>query len=146
MKPVMNESVMNEIESILTQSKTIAVVGISDKEDRPAHRIPAYLQAQGYRIIPVNPRLERVLGEKTYSTLLDVSDAVDVVLLFRRSEDVPPHIDEAIQIGAKAVWMQSGIVNPAAAAKARAAGLTVVMDACMGTEHRRMVQEQGLAP
>lgn len=129
------------IAKILHESKTIAVVGISDREERPAHSVPAYLQAAGYRIIPVNPKLDTVLGEKAYPDLYALPDelreTVDVVQLFRRAENVPPHVEEAIAIGARAIWMQSGIVNSEAAAHARAAGLTVVMDACMRTEHRR---------
>ncbi|MEX1020108.1 MAG: CoA-binding protein [Litorilinea sp.] len=131
-----------DIQKILITTKTIAVVGLSDGEDRPAYGVPAYLQAAGYRIIPVNPTISgRVLGEKVYPTLHDVPEAVDLVLLFRRSEDVPPHVDEAIAIGAKAIWMQAGIGNSAAAAQARDAGLTVVMDACMRTEHSRARQD-----
>lgn len=126
-----------DIASILANTRTIAVVGISDRQERPAHSVPAYLQAVGYRIIPVNPNLDSVLGEKAYPDLHAVPDPVDLVLLFRRSEDVPPHVEEAIAIGAKAIWMQSGIVNSVAAAQARDAGLSVVMDACMRTEHAR---------
>lgn len=130
---------MSDIDSILRASKTIAVVGITDREDRPGYSVPAYLQAQGYRIIPVNPEIDRVLGEEAYAALTDVKEPVDVVLLFRRSEKVPPHIDEAIQVGAKAVWMQTGIVNSDAAAKAREAGLKVVMDSCMRSEHKARI-------
>lgn len=126
-----------DIASILANTRTIAVVGISDRQERPAHSVPAYLQAVGYRIIPVNPKLDSVLGEKAYPDLHAVPEPVDLVLLFRRSEDVPPHVEEAIAIGAKAIWMQSGIVNSVAAAEARDAGLLVVMDACMRTEHSR---------
>lgn len=128
---------MSDVQTILNTARTIAVVGISDKPDRAAHSVPAYLQANGYRIIPVNPRLDAVLGEKAYERLPDISEPVDLVLLFRRSEDVPPHIDEAIELGAKAVWMQTGIYNAEAAAKAREAGLVVVMDRCMRSEHQQ---------
>ena len=125
------------IEKILKTTKTIAVVGLSSERSKAGYYVPAYLQAQGYRIIPVNPNLDTALGEKAYPDLPAVSEPVDLVLIFRRPEAVPPFVDQAIEIGAKAVWMQLGIVNEAAAAKARAAGLEVVMDACMLVEHRR---------
>ena len=128
----------DELRDILKATKTIVVVGLSDKPDRPSHTIPAYLQRQGYRIIPVNPNLSEVLGEKTYASLRDIPEPVDVVEIFRRAEDVPPIVEDAIAIGAKVVWMQLGIVNEEAAARARAAGLTVVMDTCMGATHRRL--------
>jgi uncharacterized protein len=123
---------------ILSTSKTIAVVGLSDRLDRPAYTVPAYLQQQGYRIIPVNPKLTEALGEKAYASLRDIPEPVDVVEIFRRPEDVPPIVQDAIAIGAKVVWMQSGIVNPAAAAQAEAAGLQVVMDTCMRATHRAL--------
>ena len=125
------------IERILSTCKTIAVVGLSSQQDKAGHYVPQYLQSQGYRIIPVNPALELALGEVSYSDLLAVPSPVDLVLIFRRSEAVPPFIDQAIQIGAKAVWMQLGIVNDVAAQRAVDAGLDVVMDACMMVEHRR---------
>jgi predicted CoA-binding protein len=127
------------IEQLLTTVKTIAVVGLSSKRERAGYYVPAYLQSQGYRIIPVNPYLESALGEQAYPDLLSIPEPVDLVLLFRRSEAVPPSVEEAIQIGAKAVWMQAGIVNEAAAEKARQAGLAVVMDACMMVQHRRLL-------
>ncbi|MCI0726754.1 MAG: CoA-binding protein [Chloroflexi bacterium] len=125
------------IRHILATARTIAVVGFSSLPHRAGYYVPAYLQRNGYRIIPVNPHLEDGLGEKAYPDLPSVPEPVDLVLLFRRPEHVPPSVDEAIRIGAKAVWMQQGIVNQAAADKARAAGLVVVMDACMMVEHRR---------
>jgi uncharacterized protein len=125
------------IERILSTCKTIAVVGLSSQPDKAGYYVPAYLQTQGYRIIPVNPTLEQALGEKSYPDLLALPQPVDLVLIFRRSEAVPPFVDQAIQVGAKAVWMQLGIVNESAAQKAEAAGLDVVMDACMMVEHRR---------
>lgn len=125
------------VERILGEAKTIAVVGLSGNEHRPGHYVPAYLQQHGYRIIPVNPTLTEALGEKAYASLEEVPEPVDLVLIFRRSEDVPPVVDQAIAIGAKAVWMQQGIYHEAAAAAARAAGLDVVMDACMKIEHGR---------
>jgi predicted CoA-binding protein len=125
------------IERILSTCKTIAVVGLSSQPGKAGYYVPAYLQSQGYRIIPVNPTLEQALGEKSYPDLLAVPQPVDLVLIFRRSESVPPFVDQAIQVGARAVWMQLGIVNESAAQKAAAAGLDVVMDACMMVEHRR---------
>ena len=127
-----------DVQRLLKQTKTIAVVGLSDKPDRDSYQIAAYLQQQGYRIIPVNPRATEVLGEKAYPSLRDVPEPVDVVDIFRRSEDVPPIVADAIAIGAKAVWMQAGIVNEEAAASAKAAGLTVIMDACMRSAHRTL--------
>ena len=126
----------DSIQRLLETTKTIAVVGLSKKPGRPGNYVPAYLQSQGYKIIPVNPILKEGLGETAYPDLLSVPEPVDLVLLFRRSEDVPPHVEEAIQIGARAIWMQSGIVNFEAAKKARQVGLEVVMDACMMVEHR----------
>ena len=125
---------------ILDRSKNIAVVGISTRETRPAHSVPAFLQKQGYRIIPIRATHEEILGQKTYPDLASVPDPVDVVLVFKRSEDVPPVVEQAIDIGAKVVWMQEGIVNEAAAAAARRAGLEVVMDACMRVEYRRLIK------
>lgn len=127
----------DSIRRLLEAVKTIAVVGLSADPSRAGHYVPAYLQKQGYRIIPVNPYLEEGLGEKAYPDLPSVPEPVDLVLLFRRSEAIPPFVDQAIQIGAKAVWMQSGIINEQAAEAARSAGLEVVMDACMMVEHRR---------
>ena len=125
------------IDKILEETETIAVVGMTRRSSRAGHYVPAYLQREGYRVIPVNPNEDEVLGEKAYSNLKQVPEPVDLVLLFRRPENVPPHVEEAIEIGADAVWMQSGIVNEAAAEQARAAGLDVVMNACMMVEHRR---------
>jgi signal transduction histidine kinase/predicted CoA-binding protein len=131
-----------ELKEILENSHVIAVVGISAQEDAPAHSVPAYLQRKGYRIIPVNPNLDQVLGEKVYPDLLSVPEKVDVVQIFRRSEAVLPVVEKAIQIGAKAVWMQEGIINEAAAAAAREAGMHVVMNTCMRTTHRRLFPQE----
>lgn len=125
------------MEKIMAEAKTIAVVGFSSKPARAGYYVPAYLKEQGYRIIPVNPNLTEGLGETAVPTLNDITEPVDLVLLFQRSENVPPFVDQAIEIGAKAVWMQLGIANQAAAEKAKAAGLDVVQDACMLVEHRR---------
>ncbi len=126
------------IESILKQTRTIAVVGFSSDPAKPAQYVPAYLQNHGYRIIPVNPTLSEGLGVKAYPDLVSIPEPVDVVLIFRRSEAVPPIAQDAIQIKAKAVWMQQGIVNEEAATQARAAGLEVVEDHCMMVEHTRI--------
>jgi len=124
--------------TILEQVKVIAVVGLSRRESRPGYYVPAYMHEAGYRIIPVNPYLEEALGEKAYPDLLSIPDPVDMVVIFRRSEDVPPVVDDAIEIGAKVVWMQLGIINEEAAAKAGAAGLQVVMNSCIKIDHQRL--------
>jgi uncharacterized protein len=134
----MEKPSIEEMSQILKTSHTVAVVGLSSKPNRPGYTIPAYLQEQGYRIIPVNPALTEVLGEKAYASLQDIPESVDIVQVFRRSEDVPPVVEEAIAIGAKVVWMQAGIINEQAAARAREAGLQVVMDTCMGATHRAL--------
>src|SRR5919199_1424405 len=126
----------DEIRKILETSKTIAVVGMSTKPNRPSQEVPKYLKEHGYKIIPVNPKATEILGEKAYPDLTSIPEPVDVVEIFKRPEEVPPFVDEAIQIGAKVVWMQQGIENPEAAARAEAAGLQVVQDACMRTMHR----------
>ena len=127
------------IEKILKDSKTIAVVGLSPDPARPSHGVARYLQAQGYRIIPVNPIVEEILGEKSYPDLASLPEEVDVVDIFRRSRHVPAIVEAAIAKGARAVWMQEGIVHQEAAARAREAGLMVVTDRCMLKEHRRLV-------
>jgi uncharacterized protein len=127
-----------EMSQILKTSHTVAVVGLSSKPNRPGYSIPAYLQEQGYRIIPVNPTINEALGEKAYASLHEIPESVDIVQVFRRSEEVPPVVEDAIAIGAKVVWMQAGIVNEQAAARAREAGLQVVMDTCMGATHRAL--------
>lgn len=124
---------------ILQNARTIAVVGISTREDRPANYVPAYLKQQGFEIIPIHEGVETVLGAETVPSLLEVARPVDVVLIFKRGEDVPPYVEQAIEIGADVIWMQEGIVNEAAAAKAREAGLEVIMDACMRTDHQHLV-------
>ena len=127
------------MKEILLSAKTIASVGLSSNQEKDSYWIVSYLQEQGYRIIPVNPTATEILGEKVYPDLSSIPDKVDVVQVFRKSEDVPPVVDEAIKIGAKVVWMQAGIFNEEAAAKARAAGLQVVMDACMRVTHHRLI-------
>ncbi len=128
-----------ELKAILTGVHTIAVVGLSERPDRPAHQVPAFLKQHGYRVIPVNPGLTDALGEKAYPELRAVPDAIDAVLVFVRSEAVPPVVEQAIEIGARTIWMQEGIVNLEAAARARAAGLTVVMDRCMRATWQRLL-------
>ena len=127
-----------EVREILETARTVAVVGLSDKPDRDSYHVAAYLQRAGYRIIPVNPMVKEVLGEKAYARLRDVPGRIDVVDVFRKAEAVPEIVEDAIAVGAKAVWMQEGVVHNAAADKARAAGLTVVMDRCLLKEHRKM--------
>ncbi len=126
------------LRDILANAKTVAVVGVTDKPDRPNHTVPAYLQAQGYHIIPVNPRLSEGLGHTAYASVRDLPEAVDVVQIFRPAEDVPPIVEDAIANGARVVWMQPGILNEAAAQRAEAAGLRVVMDRCLGSTHRAL--------
>jgi predicted CoA-binding protein len=132
-----------EIRELLTAARTIAVVGISDDPERDSYMVAEFLQRQGYRIIPVNPRLVnlniQVLGEKAYATLRDVPEKIDIVDIFRRPETVMPVIEDAIAAGAGAVWMQLSIVNEEAAARAEAAGLNVVMNRCMAVEYRRLM-------
>ncbi len=123
---------------IFRKYDTIAVVGLSSDEARESHGVSAYMQASGYGIVPVNPAETEVLGEKAYPTVASIPAAVEIVNVFRRSEAVPSVVDDAIAAGAKVIWMQEGIVNEEAAAMARAAGLEVVMDRCIRTEHRRM--------
>ncbi|MDD5474016.1 MAG: CoA-binding protein [Candidatus Methanoperedens sp.] len=125
------------IENILNY-KTIAVVGISDDPERPSHFVASFLATHGYNVIPVNPKLIEWEGKKCYPDLLSIPVKVDVVDIFRRSEAVPPIVDEAIAIKARVVWMQEGIVNEEAAAKAREAGIEVVMDKCMKKEYDRL--------
>jgi predicted CoA-binding protein len=130
----------DDIRAILTTTRTWAVVGCSADPSRDSHRIAAMLQSRGYRVVPVNPGLEEVLGERCHPSLSDIppEEGIEVVDLFRRSDAVAPHVDEAIAIGAKAVWMQLGVVDETAAERARAAGLRVVMDRCPAIELPRL--------
>jgi hypothetical protein len=125
-------------ERILNSSRTIAIVGLSSKPDQPSYRVASYLKEQGYKMIPVNPAEKEILGERCYPDLASIPESIDVVDIFRRSEKVPPIVEEAIRIGANAVWMQEGVINEEAAARARKAGLMVVMDKCMRKEHQRL--------
>ena len=121
---------------ILRKAKNIAVVGMSSSPLRPSHGVAAYLQTQGYHIIPVNPEIHGALGEPAYATLMDVPDKIDIVDIFRRSEFVPEVVDQAIKLGVAAIWMQEGVVHEEAAAKARKAGIFVAMDECLLKDHR----------
>ena len=119
---------MDLVDEQLQNSKTIAVVGLSGDPDRISFRVTRYMQEQGYRIIPVNPMIEEVLGEKSYPALKAGPEPIDMVNIFRRSELVSPVVDQAIEIGVKYIWMQDGVINPDSAAKAEAAGIPVIMD------------------
>ncbi|OGC94712.1 MAG: CoA-binding protein [candidate division Zixibacteria bacterium RBG_16_53_22] len=125
-------------EKLLNQARLIAVVGLSDNPARPSYDVASFLQRQGYKIVPVNPRIDSVLGEKSYPDLASIPGNIDVVDIFRKSEDIGPIVDEAISKGAGAIWMQLGIVNEQAADKAAEAGLDVVMDMCMKMEYNRI--------
>lgn len=124
------------IADILRRSKTIAVVGLSCNPLRPSHGVAAYLRSHGYRIIPVNPKIQECLGEKAYRSLLDVPQKIDIVDIFRRPEFVEEIVDQAIQLKVPMVWMQEEVINESAAEKARKAGIFVVMDRCILKEHR----------
>ena len=130
-------SIMLE-QKILNEYRTVAVVGASPDPERPSHIVASYLGEHGYDVIPVNPQAKQILGETCYPDLSSIPESVEVVDIFRRSEEVMPIVDEAIKIGAKAVWMQEGVTNEEAASKARDAGLLVVMDKYMRKEHLRL--------
>jgi predicted CoA-binding protein len=131
---------MASIPELLRAARVIAVVGLSSNEMRPSNGVAAYMQRSGYRIIPVNPNETQVLGEKAYARLEDVPEKIDIVDIFRRSIFVQDVVDSAIRVGAKAVWMQEGVVDEAAASTARAAGLDVVMDRCILKDHRSLAR------
>jgi len=124
-----------ELRQLLTDATTIAMVGASSNPDKASHGIMQKLQKAGYRVIPVNPRETEILGERSFASLIDVPERIDIVDVFRRPEDTPGIADDAVTIGAKALWLQTGIVNEDAAARAKAGGLLVVMDACIGATH-----------
>ncbi|MFC1524154.1 CoA-binding protein [Thermodesulfobacteriota bacterium] len=126
---------LHDIRLLLTQAKTIAVVGLSPKNNRPSHQVAQYLIDTGYTVIPVNPGQDHILGLTCYPDLLSIPEPVDIVNIFRRSEDIPPIVDQAIAIQAAVVWMQQGIINQEAAQKAETAGIRVVMDKCIKVEH-----------
>ena len=129
-----------EIATLLQSARTIAMVGASDRPDRPSHGVMEFLQGRGYRVLPVNPAItgQHVLGEFVWDELAQIGVPIDIVDIFRRSDAVGPIVDDAIRAGAKAIWMQLGVVNPEAAARAEAAGLQVVMDRCPKIEIRRL--------
>jgi len=124
------------IYELLSRVKTIAVVGLSDSPLRPSHGVSAYMQAQGYRIIPVNPNIQEALGEDAYPSLLQVAEKIDLVDVFRRPEYVDEIVQQAIQLKIPAIWLQEGVINERAAERARQAGMFVVMDRCVLKEHR----------
>lgn len=134
------------ITNILRTSRTIAVVGLSDDPDKPSYEVATFLQKHGYRILPVNPAINETLGVKSYPDLMAIPEPVDVVDIFRRPDAVPPIVDQAIEIGARTIWMQKGVVHPAAAAKAAHAGLQVVMDRCMMEELTTLIREGTITP
>src|SRR5881628_2900654 len=127
-----------ELDALLTSSTTIAMVGASSNPEKASHGIMQTLQRAGYRVIPVNPRESEVLGERSYRSLIDVPERIDIVDVFRRAEDAPAIADEAVTVGAKALWLQTGIVSEEAAARAHAGGLMVMMDVCIGATHARL--------
>lgn len=131
---------MTDIAELLRRSRTIAVVGLSSKRYRPSYGVSEYMQSQGYRIIPVNPNETEVLGEKSYARLEDIPEHIDIVDIFRRSDFAGDVVDEAIRIGASAVWMQEDVRDEDAAGRAEKAGLAVVMDRCILKEHRRLLR------
>jgi predicted CoA-binding protein len=130
----------DELKKILTTAKTIAMVGASENPEKPSHRIFKEMLAAGYHMIPVNPRETSVLGVKAVASLAEIKEPVDIVDVFRRAEDTPPIADEAAQIGAKVLWLQAGISNDETAARARAHGMTIVMDKCIGVAHRTLMK------
>lgn len=129
-----------EVRALLSAARVIAVIGLSDDVDRPSYGVAQYLQRQGYRIIPVNPEVSTVLGERAYPDLLSVPDAVDIVNIFRRSSAVSGHVDEVIEKGSKLIWMQLGVRDDAAAERARRAGIPVITNRCLAVEHNRLVR------
>ena len=129
----------DEMRQILSDAKTVAVVGISDKPDRASYRVADFLMKHGYHILPVNPTIDTALGVRVYGSLRDLDERVDVVDIFRRSDAVMEIVDDAIAIGAKVVWMQEGVINHEAARRAQEAGLQVVMDHCMMKEYRHLM-------
>jgi uncharacterized protein len=127
-----------DLRKLLTETRTIAIVGASSNPEKPSYGIMRLLLNAGYRVIPVNPRETEVLDQKAYASLDDVPEPIDIVDVFRRSEDTPPIADQAVGVGAKALWLQLGISNEDAAARAKAGGLAVVMNACIGATHARL--------
>jgi len=133
---------MSMEEKILKTCQTVAVVGLSPKPNRPSNMVASYLKENGYKIIPVDPRAGEILGEVCYTNLSSIPEPVDVVNVFRRPKEVPAIVEEAIKLGAKAIWMQEGVINHEAATQAMEAGLLVVMDKCMLKEHRKLLRSK----
>jgi predicted CoA-binding protein len=133
----MKTTATDEIGELLKRTKTIAVVGLSDSPLRPSYGVSAYMQSHGYKIIPVNPSIKGALGEKAVASLAEIEGKIDMVDVFRRPEYVPELVDEAIRLKVPAIWLQEDVIHEAAAAKARKAGILVVMDKCILKEHRR---------
>jgi hypothetical protein len=140
----MTGQISDPIREILEKYKTLAVVGLSSKTARPSYGVSAYMQSQGYRIIPVNPNEKSVLGEKAYAALDDVPETIEVVVIFRRSEFVPEVVGAALRRQAKAIWMQEGVIHEQAAARARDAGVFVVQDRCILKEHAKRFVTEGI--
>lgn len=132
----MDADANDEIGKLLQRARNIAVVGLSDSPLRPSHGVSAYMQSHGYRIIPVNPAIRGALGEKAVPSLADIKEKIDIVDVFRRPEHVAEVVDEAIRLKVPAIWLQEGVIDEAAAEKARKAGIQVVMDRCILKEHR----------
>lgn len=141
--PVPGPSTDDELRALLSATRTVAVVGMKAAESEDAYRVPRYLQERGMRILPVNPKLSRVLGERAYASLREIEELVDLVDLFRAPDHIPAHVDEILAMAPlpRAVWMQLGIVHGAAAARLRAAGIQVVQDRCIMVDHRRLFPE-----
>ncbi len=129
-----------KLASILAEAETIAVVGLSDDPARTSHRIAAYMQEAGYRVIPINPGIESALGEKAFPSLGEVSERVDIVNVFRRSEEIPALVDETIEKRPRAFWMQKGIAHPTSARRLEDAGVTTIQNLCIKTAHRELAQ------
>ena len=138
----MTINVDNELRQILKTIRKVASVGVSSNEEKPSYWIFNYLKEHGYQMLPVNPTAAEILGQKTYPDLASIPQSIDVVQVFRKSEDVPPVVEQAIKVGAKIVWMQKGIINEEAARMAESAGLKVVMDRCMMETHQRLLGDK----
>lgn len=138
----MNNPTDTRLKELLEQARTIAVVGLSANEERPSHGVARYLKKQGYRVIPVNPAVQEVLGERAYAALEDIPEPVDIVDVFRKSEDVPPIAESAVKIGAKVLWQQEGVTSEEAANIAAKAGMEVITDCCIKIAHRKLLGDK----
>lgn len=137
---VSSQTEANTIAELLNSAKTIAVIGLSSRSCRPSYGVTRYMQSAGYRIFPVNPNEAEILGEKSYARLEDIPEKIDIVNVFRKAQYVPEIVDAAIRVGARSIWLQEGIIDEPSAARARAAGLTVVMDRCIFKDHYKRRQ------